>query len=332
MKKFFFFTSLVCGLTSALLNAGTFRVNNKLADNPAAKIYSDLQEAHDAAFNGDTIMVEGSPDNYSGVNITKKLIIKGPGYFLDENPGISANKISTQVNTVSFADGSGGSVVMGLESFFDIREDDITIRRCHASNINLYANCENITISECYFDINLYGDCIYAFGYIATNLVVVNCMINGGVSIYNGSTGVFLNNILNTELIDIPTGFDLKNNILCKAGKENVKLPALPDPDVSYNLSISDHFGTDNHNQANISEEALFLGALSNSTDGKWQLKEGSPALSAGEGGVDCGAYGGPQPYQLSGLPAGPVIYELNVSSYSTEDNKLPVTIKVKSY
>ena len=157
-------------------------------------------------------------------------------------------------------------------------------------------------------------------------------MINGGVSIYNGSTGVFLNNILNTELIDIPTGFDLKNNILCKAGKENVKLPALPDPDVSYNLSISDHFGTDNHNQANISEEALFLGALSNSTDGKWQLKEGSPALSAGEGGVDCGAYGGPQPYQLSGLPAGPVIYELNVSSYSTEDNKLPVTIKVKSY
>jgi len=74
----------------------------------------------------------------------------------------------------------------------------------------------------------------------------------------------------------------------------------------------------------------LFLGT--GSTDGKWQLKAGSPAIGAGVGGIDCGAFGGLGPYILSGLPTGPVIYQLNVSSHSVTGNKLPVTIKVKSY
>jgi hypothetical protein len=189
---------------------------------------------------------------------------------------------------------------------------------------------ENITLSECIFFSE--GSNVYLSGPIVTNLVITNCMMTGSVNLQDGSTGVFLNNIFSNDFITIPTGFDMKNNILFTTGKDNVNLPLLPDPDVSYNISISDHFGTSNHNKANVSESSLFFGALTESTDGKWQLKNGSPAIGAGEGSIDCGAFGGPQPYILSGVPAGPVIYELNVSSYSTPDNKLPVTIKVKSY
>ena len=123
----------------------------------------------------------------------------------------------------------------------------------------------------------------------------------------------------------------MKNNIIFTTEKPGINLPAL-DAAVSYNMSISDHFGTANNNKANVSATALFVGDATESTDGKWQLKAGSPALAAGEGGVDCGAYGGPKPYILSGLPAGPVIYELNVSSYVRPDGKLPVTIKVKAW
>jgi hypothetical protein len=331
MKKIFIFTIFLSGLLGFTLMAGTFRVNNQLANNPTAKIYTNLQDAHDAAYNGDTLMVEGSPINYSGLTCSKRLIIKGPGYFLDENPGMSANKLSAQIGSISFQAGSKGSLVMGIDGGIYIDEDDITIKRCRVCGIYLYwGPCENITISECYCT----GACSASINasIIITNMIVVNCIINGLISIAEGSTGIFLNNVFNSDQINIPTGFDMKNNILFKAGKDNVSLPALPDPDVSYNISISDHFGTANHNQANVSESSLFLGALSESTDAKWQLMAGSPAIGAGESGIDCGAFGGPQPYILSGLPAGPVIYELNVSSYSTEDNKLPVTIKVKSY
>ena len=173
----------------------------------------------------------------------------------------------------------------------------------------------------------------YLSGSIHTNLIVSNNIFtNSGIYIGEGSTGAFLNNVATCANITLPSNFDIKNNVFFTLETANVDLPMLPDPNVSYNISITNHFGTDNNNQANVSEASLFLGALTESTDGKWQLKAGSPAIGAGEGGVDCGAFGGPQPYILSGLPVGPVIYELNVSSYSTEDNKLPVTIKVKSH
>jgi hypothetical protein len=332
MKKSF--TLFLCLGWLISIQAGTFRVNNKLENNPSAKIYSDLQAAHDAAYNGDTIMIEGSADNYSYLNCSKRLVIKGPGYFLDENPGISANKISAKVNGIDCQNGSDGTIIMGLdlESYgIIIYDDNITVRRCHTNYVSINSNIENITVSECFFYENYNYD---INGYIVTNLLILNCIINDGIYLTEGSTGAFLNNVINPSngYITIPTGFDIKNNILYYSSTENISLPLLPDPDIAYNISTGNQFGTANHNQANVAESELFLGALTESTDGKWQLAEGSPAIGTGEGGVDCGAFGGPQPYVLSGPPTGPVIYELQVSSYSTDDNKLPVTIKVKSY
>jgi hypothetical protein len=333
MKKTILLSVFLSGLLTVQLSASTFRVNNKLSDNASAKIYTTLQKAHDAAYNGDTLMIDGSSLSYNDVfYCTKRLVIKGPGYFLDENPGISANKLSAKIgNTLYFQNGSAGSIILGIEfsnSYLYIQDDNITIRRCNLYEIYLYSS-ENITISECYLP-SIYN-ALFGSGVI-TNFIVANNIINGSVSIPAGSTGVFLNNIFTKASISIPTGFDMKNNILFFTTKDNVSLPMMPDPDVSYNLSLTDHFGTDNHNKANVAEGSLFLGPLSESTDGTWQLNAGSPAIGAGEGGINCGAFGGPQPYILCGVPTGPVIYQLNVSSYSTTDNKLPVTIKVKSY
>jgi hypothetical protein len=332
MKKQIIITLLLCGLFTVPLTASTFRVNNKLADNASAKIYSTLQKAHDAANNGDTIMVEGSSVLYSDIfTCTKRLVIKGPGYFLDENPGISANKLSANINgQIIFNSGSTGSLIMGIESTYlmSIYDDNITIRRCNfKASLQMHTQ-DNITISECIFE-----EGVQLSGEIETNLIVLNNIIKAGnIYFQAGSTGVFLNNILTAAFITIPTGFDMKNNILVNSTTANISLPLIPDPDVCNNISIGSHFGTANNNKANVSEGSLFLGTLSESTDGSWQLKTASPAIGAGEGGIDGGAFGGPHPYILSGVPTGPVIYQLNVSSFSTTDNKLPVTIKVKSY
>ncbi|MBN2214882.1 MAG: hypothetical protein JW723_11610 [Bacteroidales bacterium] len=330
MKKTIIFALFFCGVVPGILTAGTYRVNNKLSDNPAANIYSSIQDAHDAAFNGDTLMIEGSSQNYSGFICTKKLVIKGPGYYLTENPGLSANKLTASISSSNFNPGSAGTLMMGIEfkSSLYLSDDNLTIRRCIVSQVNLGLNRDNLTITECIF-----SGSGYLSGSVHTNLVVSNNIFNNsGIYISEGSTGAFLNNVATCTNITLPSSIDIKNNIFFTLEKANVNLPMLPDPNVSYNISITDHFGTDNNNQANVSEGSLFLGALTESTDGKWQLKESSPAFGAGEGGVDCGAFGGPQPYILSGLPVGPVIYEMNVSSYATEDNKLPVTIKVKSH
>ncbi len=70
---------LLCGLLSG---QHLKRVNNNPGADPD---YATLQAANDAASNGDTIYVEGSPTNYDGADISKKLVIIGPGYFLTDN-------------------------------------------------------------------------------------------------------------------------------------------------------------------------------------------------------------------------------------------------------
>jgi hypothetical protein len=333
MKKKFFFILLLSGLLVIPAGAVHFRVNNQLTANPAAKIYTTLQAAHDAAANGDTIMVEGSPMIYGDVfTCTKKLFIKGPGYFLDENPGISANKLAAKFsNQFILQVGSSGTIIMGIVhqmSYMSVNTDNITFRRCHLQLLATDNGVSNLTISGCYFEGGTYPN---IGSNLVTNLIVSNCIITGYITILPGSTGIFLNNIFTSNSIQIPTGFVMKNNIIFTTDKTGTSLPAL-DAAVSYNISISDHFGTANNNKANVSAAELFVGDATESTDDRWRLKTASPALAAGEGGVDCGAYGGPNPYILSGLPVGPVIYELNVSSYVSPDGKLPMTIKVKAW
>jgi len=331
MKKIY--TILICGMLAIPLMAVTYRVNNQLTVNPSAKIYTTLQAAHDAAVNGDTIMVEGSPLIYGDAfTCTKRLFIKGPGYFLDENPGISANKLAAKFNNqFILEDASSGTIIMGIVhqmSYMSVNSDNITFRRCHLQLLATDNGVSNLTLSGCYFEGGTYPN---IGSNLVTNLIVSNCIITGYVTILQGSTGTFTNNIFTSNSIIIPTGFVMKNNILFNTDKTFVTLPAL-DAAVSYNMSISDHFGTANNNKANVSATALFVGDATESTDGKWQFAAGSPALGAGEGGIDCGAYGGPKPYILSGLPVGPVIYELNVGSYVRPDGKLPMTIKVKGW
>ncbi|MCK4754754.1 MAG: right-handed parallel beta-helix repeat-containing protein, partial [Calditrichia bacterium] len=60
-------------------------------------------------------------------------------------------------------------------------------------------------------------------------------------------------------------------------------------------------------------------------------LKNGSPAIGAGSGGTDCGAFGGLSPYILSGIPNLPHIYEADVPASASSESGLQVTIKVKS-
>ncbi len=91
-------------------------------------------------------------------------------------------------------------------------------------------------------------------------------------------------------------------------------------------------FGIENGNQSNVDMTTVFVGEEGNSTDGQYQLKQGSPAIGAGYDGEDCGAFGGATPYILSGLPAIPAIYFFISPAVGSSATGLSVQIKAKAH
>lgn len=312
------------------------RVNN----NPGIDAdYTNLQDANDNASDGDTIYVEGSETEYPGANISQSVTIIGPGYFLSENPETQANRLEAMFNgNINFNAGSGGSTITGcsMKSYqFDliIKVDNISIIRCNVYQININADVENILILQ-----NYVGDNIEVTGTgKITNSVISNNIVKD--EIYFGPTSGQLqitNNVVFNTSTNYPTrpinvyNSNITNNITCN--------PAYSIEENSGNTITNNILAVDgtnaNGNQYNVVMANVFAdynGTQGYSTDGKWQLKAGSPAIGAGTGNVDCGVFGGVSPYVLSGLPDLPHIYEAEIPATANSGDGLSVKIKVKS-
>ncbi len=126
--------------------------------------------------------------------------------------------------------------------------------------------------------------------------------------ITNHPTDVFLNNVLNSK------------NIYCSSNSQ---------------YTIPTNLGTTNTIITTTQLNDLYLGYPTNSpnlaTDARNQLATNSPAKGVGENGTDCGAFGGDEPYVLSGIPLVPTIYELKVPQTVSQGGTLNVQIKAKT-
>ena len=88
------------------------------------------------------------------------------------------------------------------------------------------------------------------------------------------------------------------------------------------------------NNLVNIDPATLFIGFPNqggNSLDGQFRLKSNSPAIGAGEGGVDVGPFGGSSPYKLSGISLHPNIWFVNMPTIGTSGGGLQVQVKVNA-
>ena len=141
----------------------------------------------------------------------------------------------------------------------------------------------------------------------ASSATIVNNIINidniaSTTYIYNSTVH---NNIFYTNGITTSINNELKNNLF-------------------------DIAGTDvDGNQYGVDMSAVFEGT--GSTDGQWQLKAGSVAIGAALDGGECGVFGGSNPYRLSGMPAGPYIYDATIPTSGSATSGLPVQIKIRS-
>ncbi len=304
------------------------RVNNNPAADPD---YATLQAANDAASNGDTIYVEGSPTDYDGADISKKLVIIGPGYFLTDNDSTQAFGISaTFKSAIDFQAGSAGSIITGckINGGIGLYVNDISIIRCNVAVITNYMDVSNILILQNYTgSLNMVG-----YGKKVTNSVISNNIVGGYMNFISTSGNLqIVNNILtNGGVVISAYNASMANNIIV-APNGTIAL----NTGNAINNNIFSGAGTNaNGNLYNVVMANVFVdfsGSLNYSDDAKWKLKTGSPAIGAGVSGIDCGVFGGPTPYVLSGIPNLPHIYAATIAGTAYSDKGLACTIKVKS-
>jgi hypothetical protein len=290
---------------------------------------------------GDTVHLEGSAVNYVGGNLTKKIIIIGPGFFLNENLNTSTNILSAILANISFDPGSAGSQLIGVHIGFttggiDVSVSDILIKRCRIDyDISLFVNTTDIKIVQNFFtrvsttsaiSTNTAGfptDVIFN-----NNIVLGTFILPVGYTVLECKNNVFAGpSIAASPSIRMNVG-SFQNNILTNPAA-TVNINGGTNLNVAFNTgSSAAQFGTLNNNVVIADMTTLFVAA--GTSDGKYQLK---PATDLGADGTERGAFGGASTtvsrYTLSGLAPIPVIYDI-ASSGVADATGLPVTIKAR--
>ncbi len=326
MKKIILTFIILAGILYTA-NAKSWRVNNTPGINAD---FSTLAAAQEGAAEGDTLFIEGSTTSYSNFIITKKLILIGPGFFLLENDLSQATKITASLSQLEINQTASGTVVSGLVmSRLYNRANNVVITRN-----KVYGNTNDWGLYLAW-DYDLH-DVVVSQNYCsfikkskkAKNTLIFNNIVIGNIDMGENAddfTGVIKNNTVGGR-IDVMNAV-VKNNIIYATG-EGYKQA---ENSYTYNLYAGASVPSGTGNVANIDMNTVFTDFTHKNVDNDFTLREGSPAAGAGENGTDCGAFGGDQPYVLSGIPAIPHIYEAIIPTSASNDSGLKVYMKIKT-
>ena len=348
MKKLFF--TFFIALSAITLHATIYTVDNMKERNPEQKLYPTIQEAHNAASTGDTLMIVGNgwDHPYSNSTITRKLIIIGPGYYLSENSNTRQGKMEAYLNDITFSEGSSFSKLFG-------------ICNTHSSNADIRILTDNIEISFCkldYIDINSYSNTtitrntfVYVNSWNVSGLVynnnddapdglfVANNIFYGSCGFVNGAQGEVRNNIFH-KLVNIDgTKIVFRNNIILTESKEQIYMDNMIEGDLISNSNYTNNLaflnifveGDGYNNQSEITLSEVFENNSLPSFDKRFEIKAGGLADNKGHDGTDIGIFGGSAPYQLSGIvPSLPTITEIVTTGVGSIEQGLPIKVTIK--
>jgi hypothetical protein len=349
MKSSIFFLGIAAFVAAfALLpqsaSAKIWRVNNNLLyvasatpGQPCSHCFTNLQEAINStqvSFR-DTLHVEASPTPYKGIviNNNKRLVLLGPGYFLNENPGLQQNQVSATIEYIDLEPGSAGTILKGLriEGFKtnEIGDSDITIERC-SFQLNIYfqnvtAALKNISIRQNYLEGQLYGTSGYG---PVSNLLLSNNYFGGKVDLPANYQGIATQNVFNNGVAGF-SGMTYYNNII-RAGTfvQNTNSTT----NVFKNIFHNKPTWLDVPNATNFFNIVMtsVFGTIG-STDGKLDPLPSCSVCPNGHNGHEIGMYGGNDPYRKSGPPDIPSIPELLPDATVVQGGTLPVKIRTRT-
>lgn len=300
MKKVSLLMAAAC--ITAAANATILRVNNATGSSAP---YSTIAAAQEAAQDGDTIMVDASTQLYDQrLTLTKSIVLIGPGYSLVDNGIMEEGASCAQVYFLDID--APGCTVSGMYASSGItiteKGSNSVVTRCSANGISLKA-------SNCVIHQN------YLRGWIA-----------GGSGTARPFYAQITNNIIykysNYSLTGISNSYIAYNTILYKyslgtmSGVSNCTvehniLPSETNPNGEGSEFKDNYIFGEESPFEDISTEMAIVNAEKKFSDGTY------------------GALGGNDPYVISGVPAGPVIEDINVPVSVEKGNKLNVTIKL---
>jgi hypothetical protein len=301
-------------------------------DNNYPKVgdYATLQEAHDAANNGDTIYVFPSLANYSAITLHKSLHIIGSGFQYFQQ-GV---RTTLAEGTFDFTESSNGSSLSSFGGNFNIiiNADNIKILRNKLKSVKVNSGHTGTIIKQnflhdnnSYYLIDIEG---YNEVFIANNIIKNHSVVWYNIAANNGK-GIIANQTSNTSAI-IHNVIDLAGTTWSN-GYE-VAMDVGTSNTIAYNniILIGPIIGIQTEFYNNLLSpdlESVFV----NFRENDYHLKSNSPAIGAGYAGVDMGIYSGETQFVDGGYPSIPSIYYLDVPLIGTQKDGINVTIKAKS-
>jgi len=320
----FFTIIMACSITHAAI----ITVDNKT---PSVGQYKTLQEAHDAANDGDTLYVCPSETVYEAFTVDKKLSIFGTGH---SRPGERMSTTTINGN-ISFNEGSDGASLKGFSGYFTIviNANDIIIKKNRIRRITVNENHKGTVILQNY---------VYEFSdqYLATIKSNNEVFISNNIFINKRDCGksisaqfkdisitvinnIFINHVRDSRsnsLYILNANIFVANNIFISGNIQKTS-------DNFYNnMSNSTQLPSGNGNLTNIDMSKVFIDPTKD-----FHLLEDSPAKGAGIDGVDMGIYGGSTPYVDDGKPSLPSIIKLKTDHSASQAHGLEIEIQAIS-
>lgn len=288
---------------------------------------------------GDTLLLD--PGQHGDINITSrdKMTIIGTGYFLDKNKQWTESQSAIIGNAMM----SNGSKIEGCDcNSIDIAGNN-TVTRCKIKTISNNLGHRDNLIECCLVNIVTAGTNDIIRNNIITDylsgrsgVIIENNIICSTPSSYEHYlvTGAHNSTIRNNIFINTMAGFDSNQipnacRIFSSSCENNVIQNNVMSVAERY-IDSSDMFkGYPNNYYVGATVENTFVNE--GSDDAKWQLLSTSAAKGAATHGGDCGAFGGPTPYVLSGIPMFlPHITEALVPAKPT-NGKITVKLKIEN-
>ena len=278
------------------------------------------------------------PGVYSGFNAQKKVSVIGSGYFNGTNQSTINSSVTFSSSNVS---SSTGSYISGCSiSSMTLSASNILVQKCRIYNTSFGLTIGNNTnycvVQQCYID----GEISTSFN--PNNFSINNCLVGYRIVFSSHAaeiSGLVENNTVGWGLTN--TCYPLINSEVNNSVIIRNNIFVSPNTCISNNFNTSYFAGFNNNvfrqgnyatnNSTNV--QLTNLGTLFTGTEGlelRYQLSPTSPARAVGTNGIYCGAFGGTQPYIVSGTPTGPVIYELTAPTTARQNETIQVQIKAK--
>lgn len=329
------FSILIVGLLVINYNsfAKIWRVNNSAGINAN---FTQLQAAIQSTLvgNGDTIYVESSSATYDNVSdISKSLVIIGPGYFLSNwTTPVQYNLSPAKVSYIS-ATSASNVKIMGLTiDYLYVTGNNFSVSRSNIGTLyftQVAVNSINITQNWIQQVYNYYG-------YAATNVRIANNIFLYGFTMGASDNGLMEYNVFNTyggQALNFSGGaFNFEKNIV--AGTSGT-ISNYGNVLFKYNMCGFSGLPTTangNQNNINMANNAVFVNNnYTANNDQYFMLSPTSPAKTAGPSSTAIGAYAGTAPYIASGIPPIPTIYDITIPQSTQTGSSVIIKFSSKS-